>query len=213
MGVNWVADPSGYVYDINTLERIEDVTATAYYIPYDDTDEFWSNIPRDDEYGTKWDAREYDQENPLLTNGDGKYAWDVPEGWWRVKYEKVGYETTWSGWMTVPPLQTEVNIGMVPTTQSEYSIKLTENSATSTTLSLTNQTAAPVSVRFVVAAYIWDGKMMDVNTVDKTLRSSGDVSLTVSYAASAKVDRVKAFVLVPDIMVPLRGTWTRQIFG
>lgn len=36
----------------------------------------------------KWDALEYNQQNPLYTNSDGKYAWDVPEGWWRVKYEK-----------------------------------------------------------------------------------------------------------------------------
>ena len=38
----------------------------------------------------------------------------LPEGWWRVKYEKEGYETAWSDWMTVPPLQTEVNIGLTP---------------------------------------------------------------------------------------------------
>ena len=60
---------------------------------------------------------EYNQYNPLQTNADGKYAWDVPEGWWRVKYEKEGYETTWSDWMTVPPLRTEVNIGMVSQTK------------------------------------------------------------------------------------------------
>ena len=41
------------------------------------------------------------------------YAWDVPEGWWRVKYEKSGYETVWSEWLPVPPPQTNVNIGMV----------------------------------------------------------------------------------------------------
>ena len=29
------------------------------------------------------------------------------------KYEKEGYETTWSEWLPVPPPQTEVNIGMV----------------------------------------------------------------------------------------------------
>ena len=56
--------------------------------------------------------QEYEQANPLLTNVDGKYAWDVPEGWWRVKCEKEGYQTRWSDWMTVPPVQTDINIAM-----------------------------------------------------------------------------------------------------
>ena len=32
---------------------------------------------------------------------------------WQVKYEKEGYETTYSEWLPVPPPQTEVNIGIV----------------------------------------------------------------------------------------------------
>ena len=54
----------------------------------------------------------YNQYNPLQTNADGKYAWDVPEGWWRVNTRKRDMKT-WSDWMTVPPLRTEVNTGMV----------------------------------------------------------------------------------------------------
>ena len=110
--LNFVVDPSGYVYDVDTLERLENVKATAYCIEYDDSVNFWENKPKDTEYGQKWNAADYDQENPQYTNSEGKYAWDVPEGWWRVKFERDGYETTWSEWMTVPPIQTEVNIGM-----------------------------------------------------------------------------------------------------
>lgn len=87
----------------------------------------------------RWDAEEYSQSNPILTNTDGKYAWDVPEGWWRVKYEKAGYETTWSSWMTVPPIQTDVNIGMkkiyVPADKTllevlyQYAVLIRETSA------------------------------------------------------------------------------------
>jgi len=112
-----IIDPSGYVYDNVTNERLEGVTATAYYIPEDETDpNFWDNIPSDDNYGIYWDASEYSQVNPLMTDSEGRYAWDVPAGWWRVKYYKDGYETTWSEWLPVPPPQTEVNIGMTPTT-------------------------------------------------------------------------------------------------
>lgn len=110
--LNWVIDPSGYVYDASNNKRIENATVTAYWIPYDGTAGFWNNKPSTSNYGTKWDAAEYEQENSLNTNIDGKYAWNVPEGWWRVKCEKTGYETVWTDWMTVPPVQTEVNIGM-----------------------------------------------------------------------------------------------------
>ena len=115
--LRFIVDPSGYVYDLSSGERIEDVTVTAYWIPYDESDDFWRNTPADSNYGTIWKAEEYNQHNPLLTNGDGKYAWDVPEGWWRVKYEKEGYKTAWSDWMTVPPLRTEVNVGLESTTK------------------------------------------------------------------------------------------------
>ena len=110
--LNFVVDPSGYVYDAETNDRIDGATVTAYWIPYDDSDDFWKNKPADTEYGTKWKSEEYEQANPLLTNVDGKYAWDVPEGWWRVKCEKEGYQTRWSDWMTVPPVQTDINIAM-----------------------------------------------------------------------------------------------------
>lgn len=64
-----------------------------------------------------WDAAEYAQENPLFTDENGMYRWDVPQGLWQVKFEKEGYQTTYSEWLPVPPPQLEVNIGMVQTAQ------------------------------------------------------------------------------------------------
>ncbi|MBR1693652.1 MAG: fibronectin type III domain-containing protein, partial [Lachnospiraceae bacterium] len=110
--LNWVIDPSGYVYDAGSGEKIEGALVTAYWLPYDGSDNFWKNKPSFSNYGTKWDASEYEQINGLFTNADGKYAWDVPEGWWRVKSEKDGYDSEWTDWMSVPPVQTDVNIGM-----------------------------------------------------------------------------------------------------
>lgn len=60
----------------------------------------------------KWDAAEYAQENPLFTDENGYYRWDVPQGMWQVKFEKEGYETTYSDWLPVPPPQLDVNIAM-----------------------------------------------------------------------------------------------------
>ncbi len=96
----WRIDPSGYVYEGVTSNRLEGVKATVYY--------------KDSETGKAvlWNAEEYDQQNPLYTNADGRYSWMVPEGLWQVKYELDGYETTYSEWLPVPPPQMDVNIGM-----------------------------------------------------------------------------------------------------
>ena len=64
----------------------------------------------------KWNAEEYSQVNPLLTDETGFYRWDVPQGMWQVKYEKEGYETTYSEWLPVPPPQLDVNICMKQST-------------------------------------------------------------------------------------------------
>ena len=125
-GIKWHIDPSGYVYDILTNERLEGVTVSAYCIEYDDTDDFWDRKPLDTEYGTLWEALSYNQANPLITDVEGRYAWDVPEGWWRVKYEKEGYETVWSDWLPVPPPQTEVNIGMIPEETEDAILEVNE---------------------------------------------------------------------------------------
>jgi len=109
-----VMDPSGYVYEGVTSNRIEGVTATAYYkeMVEDMYGDLHENI-------VKWDASEYAQENPLFTDEYGMYAWDVPNGLWQVKFEKEGYETTYSEWLPVPPPQLDVNIPMKQNRQPE----------------------------------------------------------------------------------------------
>ena len=107
---NWAIDPSGYVYEAVPSNRLEGVTATAYWIAPDYIDE---NGVGDETKAVLWDASEYEQFNPLITDYEGKYAWDVPEGLWQVVFEKDGYETLKTDWLPVPPPQTEVNVGMV----------------------------------------------------------------------------------------------------
>ncbi len=109
---NWYIDPSGYVYEAVTSNRLENVKTTAYWIPYDENDSSFWDAPKK-EKSVLWASLEYSQENPLITDRDGNYAWDVPEGWWRVKFELEGYETRYSEWLPVPPPQTNVNIGLV----------------------------------------------------------------------------------------------------
>ena len=101
VGINWHIDPSGYVYEAVTANRLDNVKATAWWIePGEDTARIW-------------DSTEYEQDNPLYTDYNGRYAWDTPEGLWQVHFEKSGYEPAQSEWLPVPPPQLEVNVGMV----------------------------------------------------------------------------------------------------
>lgn len=92
-------DPSGYVCEAVPSNVLEGVTVTLYKM--------------DDDKEVQWIATDYDQTNPVTTNADGVYAWDVPAGQWKVKFEKEDYEPAETGWLTVPPPQTDVNVSLV----------------------------------------------------------------------------------------------------
>ncbi|MGN0802292.1 MAG: RHS repeat domain-containing protein [Candidatus Faecivicinus sp.] len=96
-------DPSGYVYEGVSSARLEGVTATLYFKP---------TLETPDGQAAVWNAGDYSQINPLITDAEGKYAWMVNTGWYKVVYEKQGYETAESEWLPVPPVQTGVNISM-----------------------------------------------------------------------------------------------------
>ena len=99
-----ILDPSGFVYEGVQSNRVEGVTATVYY------KETVKDMYGDEhEQVVLWDAENYAQVNPQLTDVNGEYGWDVPTGQWQVKYEKTGYETAYSEWLPVPPPQLDVN--------------------------------------------------------------------------------------------------------
>lgn len=93
-------DPSGYVCEAVPSNVLESVTVTLYKMGDGGKEE-------------EWDAADYDQTNPVTTNADGVYAWDVPAGQWKVKFEKESYKTACSDWLVVPPPQTDVNVSLV----------------------------------------------------------------------------------------------------
>lgn len=100
-------DPSGYVYEGVSSNRLEGVTATCYY--KEEAEDMYGDLY---ERVVVWDAENYEQVNPQITDVEGKYGWDVPRGLWQVKFEKQGYETAYSEWLPVPPPQLDVNVGM-----------------------------------------------------------------------------------------------------
>ena len=107
-------DPSGYVYEGVASNRLQGVMASCYY--KETVEDMYGDLH---ENVVLWDAEEYAQENPLFTDEDGMYRWDVPKGLWQVKFEKEGYETTYSEWLPVPPPQLDINIAMTQNRQPE----------------------------------------------------------------------------------------------
>lgn len=111
---NVAIDPAGFVYEAVPSNRVEGVQASIYY-----------KETKEDMYGDPyeevvlWDAEEYAQQNPLFTDENGMYRWDVPQGLWQVKFEKDGYLTAYSEWLPVPPPQLEVNIPITQNRQPE----------------------------------------------------------------------------------------------
>lgn len=102
-----IMDPSGYVYEAVPSNKVVGAKATVYY--KETTEDMFGEIHVTP---VVWDAENYAQENPLFTDENGEYAWDVPQGQWQVVFEKEGYETTRTEWLPVPPPQLDINIGM-----------------------------------------------------------------------------------------------------
>ncbi len=95
--LNVIFDPSGYVYEAVESNRVEGATATVIYAQSE----------------AAWDATEYNQINPQTTDKDGTFAWDVPQGTYKVKVEKEGYETAYTDALEVPPPRMDVRIPLV----------------------------------------------------------------------------------------------------
>ncbi len=112
--IRWLIDPSGYVYEGVTANRLDGVTVTMYTISSEYVEENGDEIiVTDESKAVVWDAFEYEQINPLVTGEDGEYKWDINEIVCKIKYEKDGYETAYSDWMKVPPPRLDENVGLV----------------------------------------------------------------------------------------------------
>ncbi|MBQ8959896.1 MAG: leucine-rich repeat protein [Ruminococcus sp.] len=185
--LRFIIDPSGIVYEAVIGNTVEGATVTVYF--------------KDPETGStvKWNAEDYDQLNPLLTDSEGKYLWDVPEGEWKVVCEKDGYETAESEWLGIPPVRTDVNLALVskeaPQLESaaisdgQITVKFTKFVDIST---VTEETVVPVDFTgtFTIAPQLLSEEDQYADTFILT-GDFGDVSAVsvsdavVSYAGTA----------------------------
>ncbi|MSP14646.1 MAG: hypothetical protein EXR62_17025 [Chloroflexi bacterium] len=92
-------DPSGYVFDSEVAARIQGAVVTLYY-----HDPVAGDIV--------WNATQYEQLNPLVTDDQGRYGWQTPAGDFYVIVAKGCYQNTQSRTVTVPPEVTDLNVGI-----------------------------------------------------------------------------------------------------
>ena len=127
--ITWAHDPSGYVYEAVLSNPVEGAMMTLYYaddgsgeyIQEGETKKYDSAVMKqhDDYFYLK-------QDNPIYTDEQGYYRWDVPTGLWYVTAEADGYldgngnadkaatvEANGYNWLPVLPPQLEVNIPLV----------------------------------------------------------------------------------------------------
>jgi|GEM_PF-1963174 uncharacterized repeat protein (TIGR01451 family) len=97
-------DPAGFIYDIDTGERIGG--ATVWLQRPDGTGD-WENVPT----GETPPIAQPDV-NPLITNNDGQYQWDVLAGSYRVYVEALGYYPANSIVVSIPPPVTDLHVGL-----------------------------------------------------------------------------------------------------
>ncbi|WP_157556344.1 PxKF domain-containing protein [Herbidospora yilanensis] len=98
--IDYRFDPSGHLYEGLDARRVEGVTATLLRAPAPEGP--WR----------PWDAAVYGDQNPQVTDADGRYGWDVPEGWWKVVYTKDGYLPAESRVLKVLPPHTDVDVNL-----------------------------------------------------------------------------------------------------
>ncbi|MCQ6962291.1 alkaline phosphatase family protein [Methanolobus chelungpuianus] len=101
---NLYIDPAGCVYDVATGQRIE---GAAVWLQRPDGEGGWENVPT----GLEPPISQPDI-NPLITDENGMYQWDVLEGSYRVHVEASGYYPADSIVVSIPPPVTDLHIGL-----------------------------------------------------------------------------------------------------
>ena len=190
-------DPAGFVYEGMESNRVSGVTTTVYYSAYPDGSG-----------KVQWNAADYGQENPLQTNLYGQYQWMVPAGYWQVKYEKPGFETQYSAWLPVPPVQTEVNIGLVRKGPAVVSAKPDPQLPGVVILTFDRpvytETVTQDTVQFVLNGTPLASGTYSVLPLDPNWEGGADLT-----AAGAEAPRTLAtqFCLQPNGLIDADGSW------
>ena len=187
---NYVIDPSGTIMNSVTSKALSGAQVTVYFKDANGKEKVWN-------------ADDYSQLNPVLTSVNGEFAWDVPEGLWKVKVSKVGYISSESDWLPVAPVQTGIDFKLVPHTYS-LTYNLGGGSVTRD-LPSTYQTDVEIPLGSPArSGYIFEGWYDNPdfigNKIDSTLFNSvGDKTLWAKWALARQVKtRQESRVITTD---------------
>lgn len=106
--VMFLIDPSGYIYNSSTNARIEGATVSCF--------------KKEGTNWVLWDAGQYLQTNPQMSDVEGRYGWEVEQGTYQVRVSKPCYRDAQSASLVIPPPRTDVNIGLQPVACSHLSL-------------------------------------------------------------------------------------------
>jgi len=187
---NYVIDPSGTIINSVTSKALSGAQVTVYFKDANGKEKVWN-------------ADDYSQLNPVLTSVNGEFAWDVPEGLWKVKVSKEGYISSESDWLPVAPVQTGIDFKLVPHTYS-LTYNLGGGSVTRD-LPSTYQTDVEIPLGSPArSGYIFEGWYDNPdfigNKIDSTLFNSvGDKTLWAKWALARQVKtRQESRVITTD---------------
>ena len=187
---NYVIDPSGTIMNSVTSKALSGAQVTVYFKDANGNEKVWN-------------ADDYSQLNPVLTSVNGEYAWDVPEGLWKVKVSKEGYVSSESDWLPVAPVQTGIDFKLVPHTYA-LTYDLGGGSVTRA-LPSTYQTDVEIPLGSPArSGYIFEGWYDNSdfigNKIDSTLFNSvGDKTLWAKWALARQVKtRQESRVITTD---------------
>ena len=175
---NYVIDPSGTIINSVTSKALSGAKVTVYFKDANGKEKVWN-------------ADDYSQLNPVLTSVNGEFAWDVPEGLWKVKVSKEGYISSESDWLPVAPVQTGIDFKLVPHTYSlTYNL---DGGSVARDLPSTYQTDVEIPLGSPArSGYIFEGWYDNPdfigNKIDSTLFNSvGDKTLWAKWALARQV--------------------------
>ena len=187
---NYVIDPSGTIINSVTSRVLSGAQVSVYFKDANGKERVWN-------------ADDYSQLNPVLTSVNGEFAWDVPEGLWKVKVSKEGYVSSESDWLPVAPVQTGIDFKLVPHTYS-LTYNLGGGSVTRD-LPSTYQTDVEIPLGSPArSGYIFEGWYDNPdfigNKIDSTLFNSvGDKTLWAKWALARQVKtRQESRVITTD---------------
>ncbi|RKX31768.1 MAG: hypothetical protein DRP71_12955 [Verrucomicrobia bacterium] len=192
----WKIDPSGYVFEVLEDNRLKGVTATL--------------LEGEGESGP-WivsDAEAFGEINPQVTPAGGVYRWDVPAGWWRVMYQKEGYETTFSDALPVPPPHFDVNIPLKSLAAPEVTAVNSLNNGAALEVTFANYIRAAMASPATVRVRTAGG-----NLVEGEVYAAADQLVDNPHTESEAKDITTKIAFVPAQRLTIGETYTVEVDG